>query len=479
VTSIGSAAFHGCSGLTDVNFNATNCTSMGSSNYPVFSNCTSLTTLNIGDNVQNIPANAFYGCIGLTSVTIPSSVTSLGYDAFYGCSGLMDVSVLVIDYSAFCNNTIVSSLGTQIGKPITLIDEEGTEIKDYVIPDDVTSIGIYAFQNWSGLTSVAIPGSVASIGDYAFSGCSALTSVTIPNSVTSIGGYAFYNCTGLNTITIGCSVTSIGDYAFANISNLTDVYCYAESVPTSNNSTFYNSYISGVILHVPAASVDLYKKTGFWKTFKDIVAIVETPSEKCATPTIALANGKLTFTSETEGASFVSSLSFADASLHNSSEVSLAAKYRISVYAKKEGYADSDVATMDIDLATMGDTNGDGEVTIADAVAVVNIILNSPSATPETRYYYSVGTEEVTAENYTTANDAQYKPTLSEIPETLDLSSINSQKAYILLPEGCALIIRNAQGVVGTTSVALGNGHTVHTTTSAINGSECTCMVVK
>ena len=90
-----------------------------------------------------------------------------------------------------------------------------------------------------------------------------------------------------------------------------------------------------------------------------------------------------------------------------------------------------------------------------------------------------MGTEEVTAENYTTANDAQYKSSLSEIPETLDLSSINSQKAYILLPEGCALIIRNAQGVVGTTSVALGNGHTVHTTTSAINGSECTCMVFK
>ena len=101
--------------------------------------------------------------------------------------------------------------------------------------------------------------------------------------------------------------------------------------------------------------------------------------------------------------------------------------------------------------------------------------LNIP---PKPKFYYSVGTEEVTAENYTTANDAQFTSSLSETPETLDLSSINLQKAYILLPEGCALVIRNAQGVVGTTSVALGNGHTVHTT-SAINGSECTCMVFK
>jgi hypothetical protein len=58
----------------------------------------------------------------------------------------------------------------------------------------VTSIGDYAFQYCTVLTSVTIPNSVTSIGDHAFSECYDLTSVTIPNSVTSIGKYAFWNC---------------------------------------------------------------------------------------------------------------------------------------------------------------------------------------------------------------------------------------------------------------------------------------------
>ena len=58
----------------------------------------------------------------------------------------------------------------------------------------VTSIGVYAFETCSKLTSITIPNSVTSIGDGAFFYCSGLTSVTIPNSVTSIGGSAFHDC---------------------------------------------------------------------------------------------------------------------------------------------------------------------------------------------------------------------------------------------------------------------------------------------
>ena len=74
----------------------------------------------------------------------------------------------------------------------------------------VTSVGQYAFQGCSSLTSISIPNSVASIGDYAFYACTSLSNITIPGSVTSMGIGAFYNCSSLTSIAIPNSVTSIG-----------------------------------------------------------------------------------------------------------------------------------------------------------------------------------------------------------------------------------------------------------------------------
>ena len=96
-------------------------------------------------------------------------------------------------------------------------------IKYVTLPDGLTSIGTYAFDGCSKMTSVTIPNSVTSIGDYAFKYCSSLTSITIGNSVTSIGDYAFYSCYSLTSITIPNSITSIGDQAFRECDGLTSV----------------------------------------------------------------------------------------------------------------------------------------------------------------------------------------------------------------------------------------------------------------
>ena len=109
-------------------------------------------------------------------------------------------------------------------------------IVSIVLPTtSVTSIGNYAFNGCSGLTSIGgtgsgasieIPNSVTSIGYAAFSPCSGLTSVTIPVSVTRIDSSAFNDCTNLRSVTFERADTTIGndDYVFPNGTSLYTAY---------------------------------------------------------------------------------------------------------------------------------------------------------------------------------------------------------------------------------------------------------------
>ncbi len=64
---------------------------MGDFSNPVFNGCSSLTTINIGDNVETIPSYAFSFCTGLTSITIGNSVTSIGDWAFSHCTAVTKI----------------------------------------------------------------------------------------------------------------------------------------------------------------------------------------------------------------------------------------------------------------------------------------------------------------------------------------------------------------------------------------------------
>ena len=191
-------------------------------------------TVTFAGDITGIGSSAFRGCSSLESIEIPSSVTSIGEYAFSGCSSLK--KVYITDLSAWCRITFNSLSANPLcnGGALYL---NGKEVKDLVIPDDVTKIGQRAFSGCSSLSSVTIPNSVTSIGDSAFSDCSSLTSIEIPNSVASIGEFAFYNCSRLSSVSIGNSVTSIGDAAFYNCSGLESV-TIGNSVASIGSSAF-------------------------------------------------------------------------------------------------------------------------------------------------------------------------------------------------------------------------------------------------
>ena len=111
------------------------------------------------------------------------------------------------------------------------------------------------------------------IGDEVFKNCTGLTSVTIPNSVKIIGERAFKDCTGLTSVTIGNSVRSIEDGAFYGCSKLLEVYCYAETMPSAFRNAFDSTPMANATLHVPAASIHVYKANTPWSGFGNIVAL--------------------------------------------------------------------------------------------------------------------------------------------------------------------------------------------------------------
>ena len=254
---------------SSVTYNGTtyNVTSIGSY---AFYDCSSLTSVTIGESVTSIGNNAFDYCSSLSSITIPNSVTSIGDYAFRGCSSLTSPV-----YNAHCFAYMPTSYSSAYTIPEGIEQIAGGAFSDcssltsVTIGESVTSIGNYAFSGCSSLTSITIPESVTSIGNSAFSGCSSLTSVTIGESVTSIGNSTFAKCSSLTSITIPNSVTSIGWSAFEDCSSLTSVTCEAETPPTVGQYAF-DGVSKSIPVYVPCGCVEAYKAASGWEDFTNI-----------------------------------------------------------------------------------------------------------------------------------------------------------------------------------------------------------------
>ena len=93
--------------------------------------------------------------------------------------------------------------------------------------------------------------------------------------MTGIGDWAFYECSSLTTIVLPKSVKNIYGEAFANCPELLDVYCYAESVPSTKADAFDGSYIEYATLHVPASAINSYKANAPWSSFGTIVCLTD------------------------------------------------------------------------------------------------------------------------------------------------------------------------------------------------------------
>ncbi|WP_337482346.1 leucine-rich repeat domain-containing protein [Prevotellamassilia timonensis] len=136
---------------------------------------TSLTSVNIPDNVETIEEAAFRQIKQLQEVHLPDSLTSLGRYAFAECRSLRTVK----------------------------------------IPTKLKEIPWYAFDGCKSLQSVELHDSITGFGDYSFRSCD-LREITLPKSTTWIGGRAFAENTNLSKVTLNEELIDIWAYAFQN-----------------------------------------------------------------------------------------------------------------------------------------------------------------------------------------------------------------------------------------------------------------------
>lgn len=165
-----------------------------------FQDCSKLTTLNLGQDLQVVGNDAFNGCSNVTKLTFPDATTTIGARAFQNCSSVTEVTV-------------------------------GKELK---------TIGASAFLNCKSFTALLLPDEFTTMGESAFEDCIKLTVAKLGKSLTAVPARAFKNCIALSEMRVPATAKSIGDEAFYNDYTLA-VVSMKEGLETIGERVFYNN----------------------------------------------------------------------------------------------------------------------------------------------------------------------------------------------------------------------------------------------
>ena len=241
---IGTAAFSKCTGMQYAAILG------GMTELPddLFKDCTSLYNVVLDGDIVRIGSGAFNKCTALQSVTLPDTVKYIGSEAFQSCMSLRNVnipeSVIDIGVNAFFDTTFYNSLRASDSDSSFVIydgrvllgyygEDQYLQIPDGIqviggavfaanetisvicLPDTVTSISSYAFDNLWTLEQVVSTGSIEYIGAYAFWDCISLREMTFPEGVVEIQEGTMFGCESLGSVLVSSTVETICQFAFS------------------------------------------------------------------------------------------------------------------------------------------------------------------------------------------------------------------------------------------------------------------------
>lgn len=252
-----------------------------------FYNCVKLKSVNLPDKLQSIGSEAFVSCYSLTSVTLPIGLKEIGNDAFASCYRLYKVynnSALDITEGIVGSNGNIGENALFVAKPNEKIPEGNFDGFNFmrsrkgelyligyignnnspvlptqgIINGNFESVGYavadYAFAYSDDLKNVnklSVGGGVRKIGRYAFYGAESLSELSfVGSTIDELGEYAFNSCVGLKNVSLSANahITRIGASAFANCSDLESITFYGNSyTEVIGESAFSGCAFNGIV----------------------------------------------------------------------------------------------------------------------------------------------------------------------------------------------------------------------------------------
>lgn len=187
--------------------------------------------------------------------TIPDTVKTIEMSAFCDCSMLKELTISknVSNLNGYCLNNCISLTEFKLSgknenysvKDGVLYNQSGDELiiyptgktEDFKMPDNVKTIGAYAFAYNENIKKAELSAELTEIGDEAFSSCISLSEVKFGSKLQTIGDGAFMNCESLAKVELPESVSSLGSYAFVNCFSLTEI-----NIPKNVSSISFDTF---------------------------------------------------------------------------------------------------------------------------------------------------------------------------------------------------------------------------------------------
>ena len=183
--------------------------------------------------VTEITEYMFYDNDDLLSISIPDSVTIVNSNTFDSCDNLVSID---------------------LGESLKIL---------------------WGLSNCNSLSEIIMPNTLERIEPYAVR-MNGLTNLELPDNLKSIGEWAFQDCNNLTSVTLGSKIELIEDFAFQGCDKLANVYCKAVTPPAITIGPWsywdaFNGVDSNLKIYVPIGSGAAYKAANGWKEYASII----------------------------------------------------------------------------------------------------------------------------------------------------------------------------------------------------------------